>query len=68
LGDDKIAVLNFALGAVLTIAAVGAISSYFEKYLTTTVGQWVSHDLRLLLYQRISACRCSSTGSRAPAI
>jgi len=53
LGDDKIAVLNFALGAVLTIAAVGAISSYFEKYLTTTVGQWVSHDLRLLLYQRI---------------
>ena len=53
LGDDKIAILNFALGAVLTIAAVGAISSYFEKYLTTTVGQWVSHDLRLLLYQRI---------------
>src|SRR5262245_25439982 len=53
LGDDKIAVLNFALGAVLTIAVVGAISSYFEKYLTTTVGQWVSHDLRLLLYQRI---------------
>src|SRR4029453_1542368 len=53
LGNDKIAILNFALGAVLTIAAVGAISSYFEKYLTTTVGQWVSHDLRLLLYQRI---------------
>jgi ATP-binding cassette, subfamily B, bacterial len=53
LGDDKIAILNFALGAVLMIAVVGAISSYFEKYLTTTVGQWVSHDLRLLLYQRI---------------
>ena len=53
LGEDKIAILNFALGAVLMIAVVGAISSYFEKYLTTTVGQWVSHDLRLLLYQRI---------------
>jgi ATP-binding cassette, subfamily B, bacterial len=53
LGPDKIAILNFALGAVLLIAVVGAISSYFEKYLTTTVGQWVSHDLRLLLYQRI---------------
>jgi len=53
IGPDRIAILNFALGAVLLIAVVGAISSYFEKYLTTTVGQWVSHDLRLLLYQRI---------------
>jgi ATP-binding cassette, subfamily B, bacterial len=53
IGQDKFAILNFALGAVLLIAVVGAISSYFEKYLTTTVGQWVSHDLRLLLYQRI---------------
>ena len=53
IGQDRIAILNFALGAVLMIAVVGAISSYFEKYLTTTVGQWVSHDLRLLLYQRI---------------
>ena len=53
IGQDKLAILNFALGAVLLIAVVGAISSYFEKYLTTTVGQWVSHDLRLLLYQRI---------------
>ena len=53
IGPDRIAILNFALGAVLLIAVVGAISSYFEKYLTTTVGQWVSHDLRLLLCQRI---------------
>jgi ATP-binding cassette, subfamily B, bacterial len=53
LGNDRIAVLNFALVAVVSIAVVGAISSYFEKYLTTTVGQWVSHDMRLLLYQRI---------------
>jgi ATP-binding cassette, subfamily B, bacterial len=53
LGEDKIAILYVALSAVLLIAMVGAVSSYFEKYLTTTVGQWVSHDLRLLLYQRI---------------
>src|SRR5262249_9304034 len=53
LGRDQIARLNFALAAVIAIAVVGAISSYFEKYLTTTVGQWVSHDMRLLLYQRI---------------
>jgi len=53
LGGDRIAVLNFALAAVIVIAVVGAVSSYVEKYLTTSVGQWVSHDLRLLLYQRI---------------
>ncbi len=53
LGDDKLAVLYFALAAVIAIALVGAVSSYVEKYLTTSVGQWVAHDLRLLLYQRI---------------
>jgi ATP-binding cassette, subfamily B, bacterial len=53
LGNDTFAVLNFALAAIILVAIVGAVSSYFEKYLTTTVGQWVSHDLRLLLYQRI---------------
>jgi len=53
LGNDTFAVLNFALAAIIIVAIVGAVSSYFEKYLTTTVGQWVSHDLRLLLYQRI---------------
>jgi ATP-binding cassette, subfamily B, bacterial len=53
LGNDKLAVLNFALAAVILIAVLGAVSSYFEKYLTTTVGQWVAHDLRLMLYHRI---------------
>jgi ATP-binding cassette subfamily B protein len=52
-GDDKLAVLYFALAAVIAIALVGAVSSYVEKYFTTSVGQWVAHDLRLLLYQRI---------------
>src|SRR5215218_7241990 len=53
IGTDKLAILYFALGAVILIAVLGAISSYFEKYLTTTVGQWVAHDLRLMLYHRI---------------
>src|SRR5206468_12744099 len=48
-----IAILKVALAAVIVIAGVGALSSYTEKYLTTSVGQWVAHDLRLLLYQRI---------------
>ena len=52
-GQNKFAVLNFALVAVAVIAIVGAISSYTEKYLTTSVGQWVMHDLRRTLYQHI---------------
>lgn len=53
IGTDKFAILNFAVLAVLTIAILGAISSYFEKYLTTSVGQWVMHDLRRVLYSHI---------------
>src|SRR5437870_13634829 len=53
IGTDKLSILNFAVLAVITIAAFGAISSYFEKYLTTSVGQWVMHDLRRVLYSHI---------------
>jgi subfamily B ATP-binding cassette protein MsbA len=53
LGQDKLAVLNFAVVSVAVIAIIGAISSYTEKYLTTSVGQWVMHDLRRTLYQHI---------------
>ncbi len=52
-GDDKFSVLNFAVGAVALIAIVGAVSSYCEKRLTTSVGQWVMHDLRRALYHHI---------------
>jgi subfamily B ATP-binding cassette protein MsbA len=52
-GQDKLAILNFAVAAVAVIAVVGAISSYFEKYLTTSVSQWVAHDLRRTLYNHI---------------
>jgi subfamily B ATP-binding cassette protein MsbA len=53
IGHDKLAVLNFAVLAVAVIAVVGALSSYLEKYLTTSVGQWVMHDLRRTLYHHI---------------
>src|SRR5579864_622361 len=53
IGQNKLAVLNFAVMAVALIAIVGAISSYTEKYLTTSVGQWVMHDMRRTLYQHI---------------
>jgi len=53
LGTDKLSILNFAVLAVIAIAIFGALSSYFEKYLTTSVGQWVMHDLRRVLYSHI---------------
>ena len=52
-GQNKLAVLNFAVATVAGIAVVGAISSYVEKYLTTSVSQWVTHDLRRTLYNHI---------------
>jgi len=52
-GHNKLDILLFAAFSVIAIAAVGAISSYGEKYLTTSVGQWVMHDLRRTLYHHI---------------
>jgi subfamily B ATP-binding cassette protein MsbA len=53
IGQNKAAVLNFAVATVAVIAIVGALSSLLEKYLTTSVGQWVMHDLRRTLYHQI---------------
>ncbi len=53
IGTDKIALLEFAAIAVIGIALLDAICFYAEKYLTTSVGQWVMHDLRRLLYAHI---------------
>src|SRR5678816_4595690 len=52
-GTNKLAILSFVIIMVLAIAVVGAVSTYFEKYLTTSVAQWVSHDLRRTLYNHI---------------
>ncbi|HMC32543.1 MAG TPA: ABC transporter ATP-binding protein [Candidatus Angelobacter sp.] len=54
---DKFATVKFACFAVLAIALLDAVSTYAEKYLTTSVGQWVTYDLRRALYahmQRLS--------------
>src|SRR5690242_4655475 len=50
---NKLATLEFAALAVLVIALIGGLCSYCEKYVTTTVGQWVTHDLRRSLYSHI---------------
>jgi ATP-binding cassette, subfamily B, bacterial len=53
IGQNKLAILEFAAVSVVAIAIVGAIASYAEKYLTTKVGQRVMHDLRHTLYHHI---------------
>src|SRR5262249_41657672 len=52
-GADKLGILRFACGAVLGIAILDALASYLEKYLTTSIGQWISHDLRRMVYSHI---------------
>jgi ATP-binding cassette, subfamily B, bacterial len=56
-GPDKFHIIAVAAIAVVVIAVFGAVCTYSEKLLTTTVGQWVMHDLRQTLYfhiQRLS--------------
>ncbi len=52
-GADKLAILKIAAIGALVIAIFGALCSYVEKSSTTTVGQWVMHDLRRTLYAHI---------------
>jgi len=52
-GEDPVAILKFAVAAVVLIALLDALCSYSEKYLTTSVSQWVMHDLRRTLYSHI---------------
>ncbi len=59
---NAFATLNFAITAVLLIAVVGAVSSYSEKVLTTSVAQWVAHDLRRMVYQRIQRLSLAEHG------
>jgi subfamily B ATP-binding cassette protein MsbA len=52
-GTDKLAVLNFVALAVIAVTVTAAIASYIESVAMTTVGQWVTHDLRSTLYHQI---------------
>ncbi|HWB32661.1 MAG TPA: ABC transporter ATP-binding protein [Acidobacteriaceae bacterium] len=52
-GAQPMRILVFACLAVLLIALLDAVCSYAEKYLTTSVGQWVTHDLRTLIYTQV---------------
>ena len=52
-GTQPMQILLFACIAVVFIAMVDAFCSYWEKYTTTSVGQWVTHDLRRRLYAQV---------------
>jgi ATP-binding cassette subfamily B protein len=65
-GTNKTALLEFALAAIVLLAVVGGVAAYIEKYLTTSVSQWVAHDLRRILYNRIQRLSLAEhTRSRA---
>ncbi|HEY4010124.1 MAG TPA: ABC transporter ATP-binding protein, partial [Acidobacteriaceae bacterium] len=52
-GHNRLHILIAACIAVLVIALLDAVCTYGEKWVTTTVGQWVTHDLRRALYARV---------------
>jgi ATP-binding cassette subfamily B protein len=57
IGSDKLAILELACALVIAVALLDAVCTYTEKYLTTSVGQWVTYDLRRTIYshmQRLS--------------
>jgi ATP-binding cassette, subfamily B, bacterial len=52
-GEGTLAIIYFAAIATVVVAAVGAVASYTQNYLTTKVGQMVMLDLRQMLYHHI---------------
>lgn len=52
-GTGPLDLLNTAVAALVAIAVIGALASYIEKYLSTSVGQRVTHDLRRVLYGHV---------------
>ena len=53
LGEGKNAVLHLAALAVVAIAVLDGIGSYVDSYFTTSIGQWIAHDLRRTVYDHL---------------
>ena len=52
-GTSKMQIAAAAAMALVLIALIGAIASYFANYYTTSVGQWVANDLRTRTYHHL---------------
>jgi subfamily B ATP-binding cassette protein MsbA len=50
---NKLGALDVAAVAVVVIALIGAVASYFDDFLATTVAKRVGFDLRHLLYHHV---------------
>jgi subfamily B ATP-binding cassette protein MsbA len=50
---NKLGALDVAALAVVVIALIGAVASYFDDFLATTVAKRVGFDLRHLLYHHV---------------
>jgi ATP-binding cassette, subfamily B, bacterial len=62
--DSRLQLLNVSAAAVLGIAIVGAVSSYVEKYVSTTIGKRVGYDLRHVLYHHVQRLSLSFYDNR----
>ncbi len=52
-GTAPLTVLNVACAATVVIAVVEAGAGYASAFYTASVGQWVAHDLRQLIYSHL---------------
>ena len=52
-GTNRTSILELAVGALAVIALLDALCSYKESFLMASIGQWVMHDLRRMLYSHI---------------
>lgn len=52
-GTNRTAILELAVGALAVLALLDALCSYEESFLMASVGQWVMHDLRRMVYSHI---------------
>jgi ABC-type multidrug transport system fused ATPase/permease subunit len=53
LGAHKGGTIALAAFATVAIALVDSVASYFDSYLTTSVGQYLAHDLRRKVYHHL---------------
>jgi subfamily B ATP-binding cassette protein MsbA len=53
ISGDKLTLLTVTGVAVIIVAVIGSIASYWSSYLSTTAGQHVMHDLRHAVYHHV---------------
>jgi ATP-binding cassette subfamily B protein len=58
-GYDRLTLLDAAAIAVIVIAVLGAVSSFAQKYLSTTVAMRLGYDLRQMVYHHVQGLSLS---------